>query len=105
VAVVGLGYWGPNLLRVLGDNVDACVQWMCDLDPERLGEYRRRHPGARATTRIDRVRADPAVDAVMIATPVDTHFSLARGALEAVTAAHDAGAGFQPAHPPRGRVR
>ncbi len=83
VAVVGLGYWGPNLLRVLGDNLDVSVCWICDLDPERLGKYRRRHPGARATTRIERVLADPAVDAVVIATPVDTHYNLAARVLEA----------------------
>ena len=83
MAVVGLGYWGPNLLRVLGDNLDASIRWICDLDPERLGKYRRRHPGARVTTRIDRVLADPAVDAVVIATPVHTHYHLAARVLEA----------------------
>ena len=83
VAVVGLGYWGPNLLRVLGDNLDVSVRWICDLDPERLGKYRRRHPGARATTRLERVLADPSVDAVVIATPVDTHYNLAARVLEA----------------------
>jgi predicted dehydrogenase len=83
LAVVGLGYWGPNLLRVLGDNLDASVRWICDLDPERLSKYRRRHPTARVTTRIERVLADPAVDAVIIATPVDTHYSLAAQVLEA----------------------
>ncbi len=83
VAVVGLGYWGPNLLRVLGDNLDASVKWICDLDTERLAKYRRRHPGARVTTRIERVLSDPAVDAVIIATPVHSHYSLAARALEA----------------------
>jgi predicted dehydrogenase len=83
VAVVGLGYWGPNLLRVLGDNFDASVRWICDLDAERLGKYRRRHPDARATTRIERVLADSAVDAVIVATPVDSHYNLAGRALEA----------------------
>ena len=51
VAVVGLGYWGRNLARVLGENLDATVQWVCDPDPERLGTYRRRLPGARMTRR------------------------------------------------------
>lgn len=83
VAVIGLGYWGPNLLRVLGDNLDAKVRWICDLDSERLAKYRRRHPGARVTTRIERVLADPAVDAVIIATPVHTHYNLASHALAA----------------------
>jgi len=83
VAVVGLGYWGPNLLRVLSDNVDAEVRWICDLDDDRLAKYRRRHPSARLTTHLDRVLADPRVDAVLIATPVHTHYSLAAKALEA----------------------
>jgi predicted dehydrogenase len=83
VAVVGLGYWGPNLLRVLGDNLDADVRWICDLDPERLGKYRRRHPGARVTTKFERVLSDPTVDAIIIATPVHTHYDLAVRALEA----------------------
>ena len=83
IAVVGLGYWGPNLLRVLGDQLDAEVRWMCDLDTDRLAKYRRRYPAARATTRIDRVLADPDVDAVLIATPVHTHYMLAAQALAA----------------------
>ena len=83
IAVIGLGYWGPNLLRVIGDNLDAKVRWICDLDRERLAKYRRRHPGARVTTRIERALADPAVDAVIIATPVHTHFELAAQAIAA----------------------
>jgi len=83
IAVVGLGYWGPNLLRVLGDNLDAEVRWICDLDTDRLAKYRRRHPSARVTTRIERVLSDPSVDAVIIATPVHTHYTLAAQALAA----------------------
>src|SRR5438067_13845623 len=83
VAVVGLGYWGPNLLRVLGDNPDADVRWICDLDRDRLARYRRRYPGARVTTRLERALADADVEAVMIATPVHTHYDLAAQALEA----------------------
>ena len=83
IAVVGLGYWGPNLLRVLGDNLDAEVRWICDLDTDRLAKYRRRHPAARVTTRIERVLSDPSVDAVVIATPVHTHYTLAAQALAA----------------------
>ena len=83
VAVVGLGYWGPNLLRVLADNPDVEVRWICDLDHERLAKYRRRYPAARVTTKVDRMLADPGVDAVIIATPVHTHYGLAVQALEA----------------------
>jgi predicted dehydrogenase len=83
VAVVGLGYWGPNLLRVLGEDADVEVRWICDLDTSRLAKYRRRHPSAHVTTRLDRILADPRVDAVVLATPVDTHYELALRALEA----------------------
>jgi predicted dehydrogenase len=83
VAVVGLGYWGPNLLRVLADNPDVEVRWICDLDRERLTRFKRRYPSARITKRLDRVLDDPRVDAVIIATPVYTHYDLAARALKA----------------------
>jgi predicted dehydrogenase len=83
VAVVGLGQWGPNLLRVLEDNFDAQVRWICDLDSSRLAKYRRHHPDARVTTRLDRILADPSVDAVVLATPVQTHYELAMRVLDA----------------------
>jgi predicted dehydrogenase len=83
IAVIGLGYWGPNLLRVLGDHPDVKVRWICDLDRDRLARYRRRVPGARITTQVSRALADPAVDAVIIATPVNTHYTLSVQALDA----------------------
>jgi predicted dehydrogenase len=83
VAVIGLGYWGPNLLRVLGDNPDVQVRWICDLNRDRLEQFRRRYPATRTTTSIERVLADPDVDAVIIATPVHTHYDLAAQALYA----------------------
>jgi len=83
VAVVGLGEWGPNLLRVLGDNLDVQVRWICDLDSSRLAKCRHRHPVARVTTRLDRILDDPGVDAVVFATPVETHYKLAMRALAA----------------------
>ena len=83
IAVIGLGYWGPNLLRVLGDNPDVKVRWICDIDRERLQRFGRRHPGVRKTVHLARVLADPAVDAVVIATPVGSHHALASEALRA----------------------
>ena len=83
LAVVGLGYWGPNLLRVLADNPDANVRWICDLDPERLARYQRRYPAARATTDVEHVLADTEVDGVIISTPVHTHYALAARTLQA----------------------
>jgi predicted dehydrogenase len=83
VAVVGLGYWGPNLLRVLCDDATVAVRWICDLDTDRLARFTRRYPSARGTTDYDRVLADPAVDAVFLVTPVFTHYELAAASLAA----------------------
>jgi predicted dehydrogenase len=83
VAVVGLGYWGPNLLRVLFELPDVNVKYACDLDADRLAKAARRYPSVEPTTDVDRVLEDPEVDAVIIATPVFTHFDLASRALRA----------------------
>lgn len=83
VAVVGLGYWGPNLLRVLADNPDVDVRWLCDLDFSRLAKYQRRYPTAQATPSFAQVLGDRETQAVIIATPVHTHHELAAQALEA----------------------
>ena len=83
VAVVGLGYWGPNLLRVLFELPDVNVKYACDLDTSRLAKAMRRYPSVEPTTDFDRILDDPTVDAVMIATPVFSHFELASRALMA----------------------
>ncbi len=83
VGVVGLGYWGPSLLRVLFEIEDVEVRWICDSDAERVTRYRRRYPSVRGSQRIDDLLADDVLDAVVIATPVYTHFYLASRALDA----------------------
>lgn len=83
VAVVGLGYWGPNLLRVLIERTDVEVRWICDMDQSRLDHFARRYPSARITTELDEALQDSELDGVLLATPVFTHFELARRCLEA----------------------
>jgi predicted dehydrogenase len=83
VGVVGLGYWGPNLLRVLADDAAVTVKWICDSDRERLARFHRRYPATRPTTEFEDVLADPEVEAVVIATPVFTHYELAAASLAA----------------------
>jgi predicted dehydrogenase len=83
VGVVGLGYWGPNLLRVLAEMADVRVKWICDLERQRLDRFGRRYPASAATRRVDDLFEDPEVDAVFLATPVFTHFDLASRALRA----------------------
>jgi predicted dehydrogenase len=83
MAVIGLGYWGPNLLRVLIEMGGVQVKWGCDQDPDRLDRFGRRYPNVSFTTEYADVLEDPEVDAVLIATPVGTHVELARQSLEA----------------------
>jgi predicted dehydrogenase len=83
VALVGYGYWGPNLLRNYMELPETTVKWVCDQRPEAVQKARTRYPSVAATTDLDEVLADAAVDAVLIATPVSTHFPIANAALEA----------------------
>jgi predicted dehydrogenase len=83
VGIVGLGYWGPNLARVLSDMDGIAMRWLCDADPTRLAKMARRYPGAMATIDFDDLLDDRALDAILIATPVFTHFDLGRRSLEA----------------------
>jgi predicted dehydrogenase len=79
VGHAGLGYWGPNVARNFADLAD--LRWLCDLSPDLLSAAAARHPHARTTTRFDEMLADPEVDAIVIATPVVTHYELAKQAL------------------------
>ena len=81
IGVVGLNYWGPNLVRNFSDLSE--LTWLCDLDQRQLAQIGARYPDARTTTNFDDLLADDSVDAVVIATPVPTHYALAKQALEA----------------------
>ncbi|HEX3805784.1 MAG TPA: Gfo/Idh/MocA family oxidoreductase [Gaiellaceae bacterium] len=81
VGVVGLNYWGPNLVRNFDDLAD--LAWLCDLDAEHLGALAARYPNAKATQSYDDLLRDDTLDAIVIATPVPTHYELAKQALAA----------------------
>jgi predicted dehydrogenase len=68
---------------VLFERTDADVRWICDCDQTRLDRLTRRYPSALTTQNIDDVLDDPLVDGVVLATPVHTHYDLARRAMEA----------------------
>jgi predicted dehydrogenase len=82
-AVVGLGYWGPNLVRVLFELSQVELTAVCDKSPEALEGVTRRYPGLKTTTDYAHLLHDPLIDAIVIATPVSTHYELARAALTA----------------------
>lgn len=81
VAHAGVGGWGRNVVRVVGELAE--LAWICDTDEQRRADYAERYPRAQATARFDEMLVDDTVEAVVIATPVPTHHSLAKQALEA----------------------
>lgn len=83
VGVIGYGYWGPNLVRNLVEHSDSRVVAVCDLQAERLSVVRGRYPNIAVTTDPTELFSNPAIEAIVIATPVSSHFELAQQALRA----------------------
>jgi predicted dehydrogenase len=83
VAVVGTGYWGPNLVRNFQASPEWDLRWVCDLDQERAERVAGRAPGTRVTADLDDVLNDPDVHAVAVATPAATHTEVVLACLEA----------------------
>lgn len=80
--LIGVGYWGPNLARVLAQAKRSEFAACCDLDMSRLERVARLYPGVRRFDDADEL-LDSDVEAVFIATPIGTHYELARRALQA----------------------
>lgn len=83
VGVIGCGYWGPNLIRNLFENRLTSKVVICDLAQAKLQKIALRYPAAELTTDAGELIDRLDVDAVMIATPLSTHFDLAMRALKA----------------------
>lgn len=83
VGVIGYGYWGPNLVRNFMAAPGSSVEAVCDLKEERLAPLRKLYPSVRTSNDTRELIRDPTVDAVVIATPVSSHFDLAMEALRA----------------------
>jgi len=83
VGVIGCGYWGPNLIRNFTNLKTAKVLACADLAEERLNHMRQLYPALRTTTNFREIVSDAGIGAVVIATPVSSHYPIAREALEA----------------------
>jgi predicted dehydrogenase len=83
VGVIGYGYWGPNLVRNFAETPGSRVVAVSDLNGQRLAEVGARYPSVKTTTDFRELLAHTEIDAVVIATPVRTHFDLAMQALRA----------------------
>src|SRR5215212_7100704 len=75
VGIVGLGYWGPNLMRSLSRFPQVKVKYGCDLDESKRTRLECLYPDARFTGNFEKLLADDELDAVIIASPAPTHAS------------------------------
>ncbi len=82
IGVIGYGYWGPNLVRNFWEIPDARVMAVSELRSERREEAQARYPGMKTTADYSDLFTDPAIDAIVIATPMSSHFDVARKALQ-----------------------
>jgi predicted dehydrogenase len=81
VAQIGIGYWGPNLLRNLVANQSCIVKIVADLSRDRRDYVKKFYPLVNVTENADEIFNDPTIDAIVISTPVHTHFNLVMKAL------------------------
>lgn len=82
VAVIGCGYWGPNLVRNFRGLSGVTMRMVCDASRERLDHIGKIYPEVEQTTDLERIMDDASIDMVAVATPVSTHFPIARRGLE-----------------------
>ncbi len=81
VALVGVGYWGPNYARILSDLNDVEFIWCCDTNEEALKKMQRLYPTIKITDNIAEILKDPLVDCVIIVTPAQSHYNIVKKAL------------------------
>lgn len=83
VAVIGYGYWGPNFVRNFMDNPEIKLSYVCDLDASRLNVLKQKNLPVKTTTDYKEILRDDSVELVAIATPVSSHYPIAKDALKA----------------------
>ncbi len=83
VAVVGCGYWGNHVIRNFNSSKDWNLMYICDTDDNHLQKMSQKYPNVKATDNFNKILLDDKIDAVAIATPVFTHFELAKKSLTA----------------------
>lgn len=82
MAVIGCGYWGPNLIRNAISSTETELLWVCDKDSQRLEKVVRPYPGVQTTNELGVLLEDERLDGVAIATPVNTHYAIVKACLE-----------------------
>jgi predicted dehydrogenase len=83
IAIVGYGYWGPKLFKAFSENMACFVKYICDKDEINLAKNHIKYHGTKSTRDIEVLLKDPDLTAVVIATPISTHYELAKKFLQA----------------------
>jgi len=83
VNIIGAGHWGPNIIRGYSEMDGVCVHMVADKDEKRLQIIKNKHPSIEVTDSAEEAIHDPEAQAVIVATPVNTHYELVKSALEA----------------------
>lgn len=83
IGIIGVGYWGPNLVRNFSQIEESEVVWVSDLSDDRLEYISGLHPDVRTTKNFEDILKDKSIDAVVVATPLETHFDVARRVIDA----------------------
>ncbi len=81
IGIIGCGYWGPNLIRNFHEIPQTQVAAICDLRRERLGAFAKKNPEVKMTDDYREILRMPGLEAVVVATPISTHFEIASEAL------------------------
>ncbi|OPX18429.1 oxidoreductase [candidate division WOR-3 bacterium 4484_100] len=82
LAVVGVGYWGPNLVRNFLNHPEVSEVYCCDIDRQRLDFIQKKYPSVKITNDYSSILQNQEIEGIVLATPVGTHFPLAKKALE-----------------------
>jgi predicted dehydrogenase len=82
IGIIGFGYWGPNLVRNFNAQPNCTIKAVADANPNRLAQINKQYPNVKALQNADDLLNDTEIDAVIIATPVFSHFPLAQKALQ-----------------------
>ncbi len=83
LGLIGFGYWGPNLARNFSQQENCQLVAICDKEDICLENAHRQYPQAHITKDFDKILSNPQIDAVLIATPVSSHYALTMAALRA----------------------
>ena len=83
LGIIGFGYWGPNLVRNFSSIRDSEIVYCADKDENRLTHVKSLYPKISVTKDYNEILNDKSVDAVIVATPIETHFKIAKDALNA----------------------